>query len=143
MSSRLAIAFAALLLGTPALGQEETPEQVVRAAAEAALIAIDEQREELRENPSELRSIVEEVFLPRFDRAYAAFLVLGRHGREATPEQRMSFTNALYEYIINRYSGSLIRFEAERLEILPWNGDEDEDRATVRSSFVRHDGDGR
>jgi phospholipid transport system substrate-binding protein len=127
---------AALSLSTQASAQTESPEAVVRSAAEQVLESIDGRRDELKANPEELRELVNTVFLPRFDRSYAAYLVLGRYGRAASADQRSRFTEALYEYMLNRYANGLLSYTSDRLEILPYQGTPGEERATVRT-FVR------
>lgn len=143
MPSRLALV-ALAALGTAAYAQQdappESPEAVVRAAAEAILQSMEGRREHLEANPDELNAIVEQVFLPRFDTAYASFLVLGRHSRTASPEQRARFTTALYGYIVTRYGHGLLQFDSDRLEILPMRGEPDGDRATVRTLVRLDDG---
>jgi len=147
MIRRLSLGCALVILAAIGVGaysqngtQADSPEDIVRGAAEAALQAMDGRREYLEANPVELRAIVNEVFLPRFDRNYAAYLVLGRHGRNASSEQRARFTTALYNYILNRYAHGLLLFEADRLRILPYRGAPDEERATVRTSVTLEDG---
>lgn len=136
MPSRLALVALAALCTTGYAQQDvstDPPEAIVRAAAEAILYEIEGRREYLEANPAELNAIVERVFLPRFDTAYASFLVLGRHARSASVDQRTRFTAALYRYMVTRYGQGLLRFDSDRLEILPMRGEPDGDRATVRT----------
>ncbi len=128
-------------LSSQAEAQTETPEDVVRATAELVLDSIAGRRDYLEAHPQELEELVNSVFLPRFDRNYAAYLVLGRHVRTASADQRSRFTLALYDYILSRYAHGLLSFTSDRLEILPYRGTPEEERATVRT-FVRLD-DGR
>ncbi len=143
---RLSLALIALgALGTAGYAQQgfappESPEAIVRDAAEAILEAMEGRREYLEANPAELNAIVERVFLPRFDTAYASFLVLGRHARNASAEQRARFTTALYNYIVTRYGYGLLRFDSDRLEVLPMRGEPDGDRATIRTLVTLDDG---
>ena len=143
MPSRLAL-LAIAAFATAGHAQQdaapESPESVVRGAAEAILHEIEGRREFLETNPDELDAIVERVFLPRFDTAYASFLVLGRHARSASAEQRARFTSALYNYIVTRYGQGLLRFDSDRLEILPLRGEPDGDRATVRTRLTLDNG---
>ena len=143
MPSRLAL-FALAAFGTAGYAQQDTPvatpEAIVSDAAEAILHAMEGRREYLKANPAELNAIVEQVFLPRFDTAYASFLVLGRHVRSASPDQRARFTTALYNYIVNRYGQGLLQFASDRLEVLPMRGAPDGDRATVRTLVTLDDG---
>ncbi len=127
-----------LNLYTQADAQTETPEDVVRDTAESVLDSIARRRDYLAAHPQELEELVDSVFLPRFDRNYAAYLVLGRYGRSATADQRSRFTTALYDYILSRYAHGLLSFTSDRLQILPYRGTPGEERATVRT-FVTLD----
>ena len=136
--------FAVVALATGAHAQQddpiESPEAVVRSAAESILVELDGRREQLEADPDELHAVVDRVFLPRFDTAYASFLVLGRHGRDASTEQKTRFTAALYNYILNRYAQGLLRFESDRLQIVPMRGEPDGDRASIRTFITLDDG---
>lgn len=129
-----------LNLYTQADAQTETPEDVVRDTAESVLDSIARRRDYLAAHPQELEELVDSVFLPRFDRNYAAYLVLGRYGRSATADQRFRFTTALYDYILSRYAQGLLSFTSDRLEILPYRGRPEEERATVRTFVILNDG---
>ena len=120
--------------------QTETPDDVVRDAAESVLQSMDGRRDYLEEHPAELRELVNSVFSPRFDQNYAAYLVLGRHSREASSEQRSRFTAALYGYILSRYARGLLSFTSDRLQILPYAGSAGDERATVRTFVILDDG---
>lgn len=140
LRSALSAVIAGLGLSTPASGQNENPEAVVRSAAEQILESMEGRREQLAANRTELRELVDSIFLPRFDRSYAAYLVLGRYGRSASADQRSRFTDALYQYLLSRYANGLLSFTSDRLQILPYQGALDEERATVRTFVVLDDG---
>ena len=127
-------------LYSQANAQIETPDDVVRGAAESVLQSMEGRRDYLEEHPAELRQLVNSVFSPRFDQNYAAYLVLGRHGRAASAEQRSRFTAALYAYILSRYAHGLLSFTSDRLQILPYPGSAGEERATVRTFVILDDG---
>lgn len=120
--------------------QLETPEDVVRATAESTLQSMADRKEYLAAHPAELYRLVNSIFLPRFDQNYAAYLVLGRHVRAASAEQRSRFTTALYDYILNRYAQGLLSFTSDRLQILPYRDAPGEDRATVRTFVILDNG---
>ena len=140
LRSVLSAALVGLGFNSQAGAQIETPEDVVRGTAESVLDSIAARRDYLEAHPEELQELVNSVFLPRFDRAYAAYLVLGRYGRSASADQRSRFTTALYDYILSRYANSLLSFTSDRLEILPYRGTPGEDRATVRTFVMLDDG---
>ncbi len=137
------IAFAVLAcfgLCSQANAQTEAPDEVVRGAAESVLQSMEARRDYLEEHPTELRQLIDSEFSPRFDQNYASYLVLGRHGRAASAEQRSRFTAALYVYILSRYAHGLLSFTSDRLQILPSPGSAGEERATVRTFVILDDG---
>lgn len=133
-------AVASLGLYSQTNAQLETPEDVVRATAESILQSMADRKDYLAAHPAELYRLVDSIFLPRFDRNYAAYLVLGRHVRTASAEQRSRFTTALYDYILNRYAQGLLSFTSDKLQILPYRDTPGEDRATVRTFVILDDG---
>lgn len=133
-------AVASVGLYSLANAQLETPEDVVRATAESILQSMADRKDYLAAHPAELYRLVDSIFLPRFDQNYAAYLVLGRHVRAASAEQRSRFTTALYDYILNRYAQGLLSFTSDRLQILPYRDAPGEDRATVRTFVILDNG---
>ena len=129
-----------LLITVPATSLGSSPDQVIEQSAKALLSDMDGRRDALRDDPEALYALVERHFLPHFDRAYAAFMVLGRHSRNATAEQKRRFTDALYHYLLRQYATGLLEFTWDRLNILPYKGEDDAERATVRTEVYLDDG---
>jgi phospholipid transport system substrate-binding protein len=119
---------------------EKGPTEVVESAARAILEELDANRAEYRKDPSKVGALVDKYLLPHFDTDYAARLVLGRHWRTATPEQRERFVQAFYKSMLDNYGSALVDFTGDRLRILPSKTDPNADRATVRTEVVRSDG---
>jgi len=78
--------------------------------------------------------------LPHFDADYAARLVLGKHWRTATEEQRKRFIDAFYDSLMANYGDALLEFTGERVRFLPFKGDPSANTATVRTEVKRDDG---
>jgi phospholipid transport system substrate-binding protein len=83
---------------------------------------------------------VDEILLPHFDTDYSARLVLGRHWRSATPEQRQRFIDAFYQSLLRNYGSALAEFTADRLKVLPFRGDLSKGQAIVRTEVRRSNG---
>ncbi len=73
-----------------------------------------------------MRELVDKNMLPHFDTAYAAQLVLAKHWRTATPEQRKRFVEAFYQSLLQNYGDALLEFTPDRLKILPFQGKPDD-----------------
>lgn len=128
---RLITALAFIFLATGALAQ--SPNEVIQAAADELAVELDGRKAELANNRAELYALIDKILLPRFDRRYAAQLVLGRHWRTATVEQRDKFIDVFYGSLLRRYSDGALEFDHSRVELLPFRGDETKDRVTVKS----------
>jgi phospholipid transport system substrate-binding protein len=64
------------------------PQELVTKVAQDTLRDLDAHRSEYKQNPKRVRELVDKNMLPYFDTAYSAQLVLAKHWRTATPEQR-------------------------------------------------------
>lgn len=118
----------------------QSPAQIVQSISDQLATAIEGHRAELTNNRDKLISVIDEVFLPHFDIDYASILVLGRHAREATPEQRGRFAKAFYNSITHRYAEGLLNYTRGRVKVLPFNGDLNDKRTVVRTQVVLDDG---
>jgi len=144
-----ALAFAAVV-AAPAFAQEtaaaapaaneQTPVQIVQSIADQLATAIEGHRDELKRDKEKLIGIIDDVFLPHFDIDYASILVLGRHAREATPEQRDRFAKAFYNSITHRYAEGLLNYTRGKVKVLPFHGDLNDKRTVVRTQVVLDDG---
>ena len=116
----------------------ESPNDVVQAAADALEVAIDGRKDELAKDRDALYAMVDDILLPIFDRRYAAQLVLGKHWRNASDDERGDFVDAFYRSLLRKYSDGVLEFNQDSLEILPFRGDDTKPRATVKT-IVRLD----
>jgi phospholipid transport system substrate-binding protein len=126
----------------PSVAQETAPDVLVAEVAGRLLTLLDENRELYMEKPEELVSVVTDELLPIFDLDRSARLILGRHGRGATPAQIKSFANAMSSLLSRRYAEGLLEFHsAEQLLVLPLKGN-NSDRHTRVQTRVKLDAGG-
>jgi phospholipid transport system substrate-binding protein len=116
------------------------PSQLIESSANILLSGIDKNREQFRKDPTGLYKLVGETLLPNFDTAYAAQLVLGKHWRDAKPEQRKRFVDAFYNSLLYTYGDAMIDFTGDRLRVLPTQVTPTDERATVRTEIKRSNG---
>jgi phospholipid transport system substrate-binding protein len=148
MTRRLAIRLCCLLAPLALTGTAwaadavpgQTPQELIESAATRLLQALDADREAARKDPKRVQKMVDEILLPSFDTDYSARLVLGRHWRGATPEQRKQFIDAFYQSLLRNYGSALAEFTADRLVMLPFRGDLATGQATVRTEVRRDNG---
>ncbi len=116
----------------------ESPNDVVQAAADALEVALEGRKDELGKDRDALYAMVDDILLPIFDRRYAAQLVLGKHWRNASDDERKDFVDAFYGSLLRKYSDGVLEFNQDSLKILPFRGDDTKPRATVKT-IVRLD----
>ena len=126
-------AVGALVFGAGAAATAAGPDEVIREASSEIVAVLDTRRDELAADEQELYRVVDDILLPRFDRRYAGGLVMGKYWREATEEQRERFIMALYRSLLRTYAGSILDYDADSLEVLPFEGDLSEGKAVVET----------
>jgi phospholipid transport system substrate-binding protein len=137
---RPAVAVAALLLASLAAASPGAPDAVIEGAVDELTERLSGRREELAENRDELYALINEVLLPRFDRKLAAQLVLAKHWRTASEEQRERFVDAFYNSLLRKYADGLLEFSEDRIEVLEFRGDTSAKRSLVKTTVTLDDG---
>jgi len=117
------------------------PSQLIESAANAILKELDANRPAFRKDPTKIYAVVDRILLPHFDVDYAARLVLAKHWRTATPEQRKRFVDAFYKSLLNNYGDALVEFTGDRIKVLPAKMEPTATSATVRTEVKRSNGD--
>lgn len=139
LQRRLTIVATILLLSVSG-AQASSPNLVIEGAVEELAAALDGRKEELAEDREALYAVINEILLPRFDRKFAAQLVLARHWRTATDEQKTRFIDAFYTNLLSRYSDGVLEFDESQVEILPFRGDDTKQRTDVKTIVLLDDG---
>jgi len=139
-SAILLVALSVCWFAQPTAAADLTPVEVVEEAVSLLAEKMDGRKEELAADRETLYALIDEMLLPRFDRKFAAQMVLAKHWRDADDAQRERFINAFYQALLRRYADGLLEFEQDRVTVLPFRGDLSKPRATVRSSVMMNDG---
>ncbi len=131
----------ALVIGLLPLGaMAQSPNDVVQSAADELAAALEGRKDELEQDRDALYALIDDILLPRFDRRYAAQLVLGRHWRTASDEERNEFIEAFYGSLVRKYGDGVLDYNQDNLEILPFRGDDTKPRAVVKTFVYMDDG---
>lgn len=135
---RVIAALVILFFGASAFA--ESPNDVIQSATDELAVELDGRKEQLANNKAELYAMIDKILLPRFDQRYAAQLVLGKHWRSASAEQRDKFIDVFYGSLLRKYADGVLEFNQDRVQLLPFRGDETKDRTTVKSIVQLDDG---
>ena len=118
----------------------ESPNFVVEEAAALLASQLNDRKDELAADKPALYSTINDILLPRFDRVYSAQLVLGKHWRAADNEQRQRFIDAFYASLLRRYAEGVLEYDQDKVQVLPYRGDDTKSRTMVRSFVMLDDG---
>lgn len=140
-SKRLALVTAVFVLVLFAdAASAQSPNDIVDSAVALLAERMDGREEEFAQDKQALYALVNEMLLPRFDRKYAAQLVLGKHWRSADEAQQQRFIAAFYDSLLHRYADGLLEFDADRVKVLTFRGDASKKRTTVKTIVRLNDG---
>jgi phospholipid transport system substrate-binding protein len=130
---------AAMAADAPVVANDD-PGKLIQTAAEGMLKDLEVNRDSYRKDPAKLNALVEKYLLPYFDTQYSARLVLGKHWRTATDDQKKRFVDAFYQSLLKNYGSALVEFTSDRMKILPAQIDPKGDAAQVRTEIKRSNG---
>ncbi|MGX5914675.1 MlaC/ttg2D family ABC transporter substrate-binding protein [Aliidiomarina sp. Khilg15.8] len=106
------------LLMAPAAANErienDNPYELLQAVAERMIERIKTERSQIEEQPSYLRTIMEEELIPYTDYRYAAAQVMGRNWQRLNDEQRKEFVSAFKEYLITTYARVFTQYDEDK-----------------------------
>jgi phospholipid transport system substrate-binding protein len=140
MRALLLITLSMLCGAAPAIADDSTPMEIIESAVVLLAERMDGRQDELAADRQSLYELIDEILLPRFDRKFAAQMVLAKHWRSADAKQRERFIDAFYQALLKRYADGLLEFEQDRVTVLPFRGDLTKPRAKVRSTVLLNDG---
>ena len=130
----------ALSLAAPASGKEETPNEVIESAVQLFAAELEGREDELAADRQALYALIDEILLPRFDRKFAAQVVLAKHWRSASEDQQERFIEAFYQALLRKYADGVLEFEQDKVKVQPFRGDLTKKRSKVRSTVQLNDG---
>lgn len=97
--------------------ENDNPHQLLQQVAEQMLERIRNDRDTIEDNPSYLRTIMEEELLPYTDYRFAAAQVMGRNWRALDDNQRREFVEAFRDYLVTTYARVFTQYDEERHEL--------------------------
>lgn len=107
---RIVLMLAALLLcnsADPAVVDDRSPEELLQGTADVIISTLEKEGEELESDPARLYELMDRIIFPYVDMPRVARLVLGRHWRRATSEQRSRFTQEFKRLLQRTYAAAI------------------------------------
>lgn len=140
MKNFLVVCILATLAPALLADANKTPNQVIEETAAAMASRLDGRKEYLSEHPQELYELINEILLPNFDTRYSGYLVLGKHWRTASEEQRSRFIDSFYNFLLRSYANGILEFDQDNIRVLPARGEVTEKRTVVKTQMQLDDG---
>lgn len=134
----LILAVVALAVSTSVAAN--SPNAVIEESVALLAEKLDGRKEELAADRKALYALIDEILLPRFDRRFAAQVVLAKHWRTASDEQKTRFIEAFYQALVRRYADGVLEFDPDKITVLPFRGDDTKKRTKVRTTILLDDG---
>ncbi len=111
------MAVATALCARPAAATAANPEVAVTFVTELATEAINILRQTEANDIEERKDVLRDILHQGFDFNAIGRLILGRHWRAASKEQRADYLRLFSEYVLRTYSSMLGGYTDERFEI--------------------------
>ncbi len=120
MKKALTFAFIFLALFHSALwAAAKPPQEVIAETSENMLSALRQNYAALKQDSSQIYGLVNQIVLPNFDFELMSRWVLGRSWQQATPEQRLRFTEAFRNLLVRTYGKALLEYAHDEVRVLP------------------------
>jgi phospholipid transport system substrate-binding protein len=115
---------------------EPGPVEMLQATTEQVL-ALVRQDPDVLEDPLRLRVIANEIVLPHVDFPALSRWVLGKHWRQATPQQRAAFIDAFRELLLGTYLRSVSRYRDNAISFRPLAEAPATDRVAINAEITQ------
>ncbi|MEM7400755.1 MAG: ABC transporter substrate-binding protein [Pseudomonadota bacterium] len=132
----LSIAFLLLMVSSYVYAiDDRAPEQIVEDTSATILKTINEENEQLREDPTLINALINETVIPIIDLDSMGKLILGKHWKKASEAQRSGFISEFKDMLIRTYAKSLVDYGHAKVKVLPSREKEKGKYYTVQSEL--------
>ena len=110
-----------LVANSQALANTSTqaPDDMLKAATLEMLRSVNEHRDEIKQSPDKLKSLVEKIILPHLDFIGASKIVMGKYWRRAETKQKVAFIKQFRLLLLRFYSSALAEYLSGNSKDLP------------------------
>ncbi len=127
----LILAFCVFASGVHA--EEQTPEQVIEQTSTELLKIINEQNDRIKNEEGYVNQVINDLVLPVIDLQSMGKLILGKHWKTASDEQRAQFIEQFKSMLIRTYAKSVADFGHAKVTVFPPQANQKGKRHRVKS----------
>jgi len=137
---RFLIALVMLLGVGVAHGAADSARLLVMDVSNQVIQALNRDPALAERDPAALHKLLNTVVVPHFDFDATARLVLGRHWRDMTPQQRQAFVQEFSTHLVRFYAASLVKYKDETIDYKPLRAPEAADDVSVNTEVQPDNG---
>ena len=122
MIRNFAILLAFILLPSISYAEDSLlPDEMITSSIDSmnSQLGDQENKRRLEDDKDELYSIIDSTLSPYFQKQYAGRLVLNKHWTKTDTDQRVRFTEGLYQSLVKSYALTLLNFDVSNIKVLP------------------------
>jgi phospholipid transport system substrate-binding protein len=128
----LMMAFCAAALPTGAQGMTP-PDALAKSVTDDVLVVLRTDRDIQSGNTKKVIDLVEQKVLPHFNFVRMTQLAVGRHWREASPEQRKQLVEEFRTLLVQTYAATLTAYRDQAIDYRPLRMQSEDTDVVVRS----------
>ncbi len=121
-------------------GAPDLASALVKDTTDRMLAALQTRRAELDEKPALIYGLVDEIVIPHFDFERITGSAMGRHWRQASPEQKQALIRAFRQMLVRTYAKALLTYSEQEIRILPLRPGKRPEQVTVRTEVKQPGG---
>jgi len=118
---------------TSVSAEEQTPEQIVEETSIKLLKIINEQSERIKSEEGYVNKVIDELVLPVIDLQSMGKLILGKHWKTASEEQRAKFIEQFKSMLTRTYAKSVADYGDAKVTVFPPQGEQKGKRHRVKT----------
>ncbi len=112
-----------------------TPEQIVEDTSSNVLKTINEDNDQLRQDPTLINRLINDTVIPIIDLDSMGKLILGKYWKKASEQQRVGFIAEFKDMLIRTYAKSLVDYGHAKVNVLPVRDKQEGKYYTVQSEL--------
>ncbi|WP_018175364.1 MULTISPECIES: phospholipid-binding protein MlaC [unclassified Thioalkalivibrio] len=129
-----------LLLALPGAAQAENPTEIIKQSIDEVYEKLRSNEDRAQEDPDFVIGVIEDKILPGVDVEGMSRLVLARHWRDASSEQRERFTKAFKNTLLQAYGVQLADHLDKDIRVIERRSRQDDRMAVVATEIVMGSG---
>jgi phospholipid transport system substrate-binding protein len=137
---RFLIALAMLLGVGVAHGAADSARLLVMDVSNQVIQALNRDPALAQRDPAALHKLLNTIVVPHFDFDATARLVLGRHWRDMTQQQRQAFVQEFSTHLVRFYAASLVKYKDQTIDYKPLRAPETADDVSVNTEVQPQSG---